>query len=187
MRKVLLVQGPSNLHKLATNIQNAIFMLQHKTSLFWTFEVCSKYHKNAEWTIFFDLKNKFYRNKARPEKETTWKMQQFRKGQAGCHSSAENHTFGYTIAIHVQTGPRTSMSSYGPGHWWNPEEFSGSSLGMIALQRASSREKDLNFITNFECRQVLYCNLTAVMSDISDLKDGIVIKLEAYKIAGRTI
>lgn len=58
---------------------------------------------------------------------------------------------------------------------------------MTALQRASSREKDLNFITNFECRQVLYCNLTAVMSDISDLKDRIVIKLEAYKIAGRTI
>lgn len=48
-------------------------------------------------------------------------------------------------------------------------------------------EKDLNFITIFESRQVLYSNMSAITSDISDLKDRIVIKLEAYKIAERTI
>lgn len=39
----------------------------------------------------------------------------------------------------------------------------------------------------FESRQVLYSNMSAITSDVSDLKDRIVIKLEAYKIAERTI
>lgn len=48
-------------------------------------------------------------------------------------------------------------------------------------------EKDLNFITIFESRQVLYSNMSAKTSDVSDLKDRIVIKLEVHKIAERTI